>query len=187
MELPADVVDDVRKRLRRAAARAQDPRCLQGPRWAPFGVVAVQAGLLAGFYLAPRRHDWPLPGWLAAVGSAVVVAGAVVLVAAALNLGRSLTALPTPAARATLRTGGLYRFVRHPIYTGLLAVVAGGALTSRSAVRLGLAVALLALLARKARWEEGMLRRRYPGYEEYARRTPRFVPRFGHRPGRSSR
>jgi len=150
-------------------------------RWAAFGVVAVQAGLLVGFYLAPKRHDWPLPGWLATTGSVVVLAGAAVLVAAALNLGRSLTVLPTPAARATLRTGGFYRFVRHPIYTGLLAVVLGGALTSRSAVRLSLAVALLALLTRKARWEEDMLRCRYPEYEEYARRTPRFVPRLGRR------
>jgi protein-S-isoprenylcysteine O-methyltransferase Ste14 len=102
------------------------------------------------------------------VGSAAVIAGAVVLVAAAVNLGRPLTALPTPAARSSLRTGGLYRFLPHPIYTGLLAVVAGGVLTSRSAVRLGLAVALLALLTRKARSEEDMLRRRYPEYEEYA-------------------
>jgi protein-S-isoprenylcysteine O-methyltransferase Ste14 len=146
------------------------------------GVVAVQAGLLLAFFLAPRRHDWAVTGWLAAAGSAAVVAGFGVLVVAAANLGRSLTALPTPTARATLRTGGLYRFVRHPIYSGLLALVFGGAVTSGSVVKLGLAVALLGLLARKAAWEEDMLRRRYADYEQYARRTPRFVPRFRRRP-----
>ena len=141
------------------------------------GVVAVQGVLLVAFFLSPRREDWPLPGWLDAAGSAAVAVGAIVLGLAAVNLGRSLTALPTPAARATLQTGGLYRFVRHPIYTGLLALVFGGVVTSRSVVRLALAAALLALLTRKAMWEEAMLRERYPGYDEYARRTPRFVPR----------
>lgn len=143
-----------------------------------FGLVAVQAILLLAFYLGPHRPDWRVPGWLEAAGSVAVAAGTAVLLVAAVNLGRSLTALPTPATRATLRTGGLYRFVRHPIYTGLLAMVFGGAVTSGSGLRLLLAVALLALLAGKARWEEDMLRRRYPAYEDYARRTPRFLPRL---------
>src|SRR5437868_4227970 len=161
--------------------RLNDPPAKQ--RLAAVAVVAMQGGLLLAFFLAPRRRDWPLPGWLSAAGSTAVAAGAVVLVVAALNLGRSLTALPTPVARGTLRTGGLYRFVRHPIYSGLLALVFGGTVTSRSVVRLALAAALLGLLTAKAAWEEGMLRQRYPGYEEYARRTPRFVPRLTARRG----
>lgn len=148
-----------------------------GDRALAVGVVALQGALLVVFFLAPRRHDWPVPAWLAAASSTVVLAAAGVLLFAALNLGRSLTPLPTPAPRATLRTGGLYRFVRHPIYSAVLALVAGATAESGSVVRLALAGALLALLAGKARWEEDMLRRRYPGYDDYARRTPRFVPR----------
>jgi len=145
---------------------------------AAIGVVAVQGGLLLAFFLAPRRQDWPLPPWLSAAGSIAVGLGAVVIVVAGLSLGRALTALPTPTARGNLRTGGLYRFVRHPIYSGLLALVIGGAITSRSVLRLALAMALLGLLTAKAGWEEAMLRQRYPEYEEYSRRTPRFVPRL---------
>lgn len=145
---------------------------------AAVGIVAVQVLLLVGFFLAPKRNDWPVPDRLATAGSFVVVAGAGVLIVAALSLGRSLTALPTPTARATLRTGGLYRCVRHPIYSGLLAMVLGGAVVSGSVVKLGLAAALLGLLTGKAHWEEDMLRQRYAEYEDYARRTPRFVPRL---------
>lgn len=176
MHLPA------RQRCRRDTHRSQGAAALTAgtgrERFIAVVVVGIQAGLLLGFFLAPRRSDWPLPGWLAAAASAMVFAGWAVLVAAALNLGRSLTALPTPAARGTLQTGGLYRFVRHPIYSGLLALLFGGALGSRSVVKLALAATLLGLLSRKAAWEEDMLRRRYPGYAEYARRTPRFVPRI---------
>lgn len=141
------------------------------------GVVALQAVLLTAFFLAPRRQDWPVPAWLAAVGSGAVLAGGAVLLVASFNLGRSLTPLPTPTANATLRTGGLYGFVRHPLYSGLLALVFGGVVKSASVVKLVLAAALLVLLHRKAAWEEDMLRRRYPGYDDYARRTPRFLPR----------
>jgi protein-S-isoprenylcysteine O-methyltransferase Ste14 len=151
------------------------------PRLLGTAVVALQGAILLAFFLSPRRDDWPVPAGLKLTGSALTIAGAVVLLVAAANLGRSLTALPTPANRATLRTGGLYRFVRHPIYSGLLALVLGGVLTSGSAVRAALAAGLLLLLRRKARWEEDMLRRRYPGYTDYARRTPRFVPRIGPR------
>jgi protein-S-isoprenylcysteine O-methyltransferase Ste14 len=138
--------------------------------------------LLTAFFLAPRRQEWPVPGWLAAAGSAAVLAGGATLLVACLNLGRSLTPLPTPSRTATLRTGGLYGFVRHPIYSGLLTLVFGGAATSASVVKLVLAAALLVLLNRKAAWEEAMLRRRYPGYDDYARRTPRFLPRLRRRP-----
>jgi len=148
-----------------------------GGRSLALGVVALQGVLLLAFFLAPKRDDWPVPGWLAAAGSVAVIAGGATLVVAALNLGRSLTALPTPVPRGALRTGGLYRFVRHPIYSGLLLLLFGSAAGSGSVVRLVLAGVLLALLTRKARWEEDMLRRRYPGYDDYARRTPRFVPR----------
>ena len=150
-----------------------------GSRALAVWVVALQGVLLVAFFVAPRRDDWPRPAWLAAAGSAAVVAGAAIMVVAALNLGRSVTPLPTPVPRGALRTGGLYRFVRHPIYSGLLLLLFGSAAGSASLVRLALAGALLALLTRKARWEEEMLRRRYPGYDDYARRTPRFVPRLG--------
>lgn len=39
-----------------------------------------------------------------------------------------------------------------------------------------LVVGLAVLFMAKARWEEARLRERYPGYADYARRTPRFVP-----------
>lgn len=145
------------------------------------GVVALQAVLLTAFFLAPRRDDWPVPGWLAAAGSAVALAGGAALLVASFNLGRSLTPLPTPTKNAVLRTGGLYGFVRHPLYSALLALVLAGAVTSASVVKLVLAAALLVLLNRKAAWEEDMLRRRYPGYDDYARRTPRFLPRLPRR------
>jgi len=66
--------------------------------------------------------------------------------------------------------------VRHPIYTGLLLMTGSYTLASASVYRLGVFLALLALLTVKARWEEVRLSRRFAGYREYAERTPRFLP-----------
>ncbi|MBK9180403.1 MAG: isoprenylcysteine carboxylmethyltransferase family protein [Acidimicrobiales bacterium] len=132
--------------------------------------------LIVALVLLPGRADWPVPRWLHLVAVVLKLVGAAVLVVGVVHLGRSLTALPTPADSSVLRTGGLYRFVRHPIYGGLLALAVGATLDSASWPKAVLTAALWVLLTVKARWEERMLAARYPAYPAYAARTPRFVP-----------
>lgn len=138
--------------------------------------VAGQGALLVAILVLPAGRAWILPEWMATAARWLQLGGTVVLVLGLVNLGASLTALPTPTPNATLRTGGLYRVVRHPIYTGLLALTIGAALRSGSWAVAGCAAALVVWLSVKARWEEGHLRARYPDYAAYAERTPRFVP-----------
>jgi len=71
---------------------------------------------------------------------------------------------------------GPYRFVRHPIYGGL--VLAGIAV---ALIRASLPVALLTLalavvLDVKRRREEAWLVDRYPGYADYRARTRALIP-----------
>ncbi len=138
--------------------------------------VAGQVVVLVALVLLPGRNDWPTPPWVRTAGQVLVIAGFVLMIAASLRLGRGLTATPVPNARGQLITRGLYRYVRHPIYTGVLLIVAGLTLRSGSVVTLAVAVVTVVFFDRKARWEEARLRERYPGYAEYASHTPRFVP-----------
>lgn len=85
---------------------------------------------------------------------------------------------PEPSQEAVLKTGGLYRYVRHPIYSGVLLLGAGIALTSGSLIAAGAAVLLFIDLSIKARLEERFLRERFENYADYALRTPRFFPRL---------
>ena len=55
----------------------------------------------------------------------VTVAGLAGMGVAGLGLGRGLTATPVPNRSAQLRTGGLYAWVRHPLYTALLVFAVG--------------------------------------------------------------
>lgn len=144
-------------------------------------LVAAQFVLLGILVFVPPGDAWSVPRPLGLAGAGLRVAGLAAIAAGAVNLGRSLSVHPEPAREAELKTGGLYRYVRHPIYTGVLVLGAGIAVTSGSLVAAGAMVLLVVVLAAKARFEERLLRARFPGYEEYARRTPAFLPRPGTR------
>lgn len=131
--------------------------------------VALAAGFVGGW---PDRVE----GVLRAIGTVLAVAGAVVGVWSARVLGSSLTAYPKPSERGALVESGPYRFARHPIYSGGIAFFLGWGLWS-SPLALALSVALAVLWAFKARFEEQLLAERYPGYDDYRRRTPwRLLP-----------
>ena len=113
-----------------------------------------------------------------AIGLALVVVGSAVVVWSARFLGRSLTPNPVPNG-AGLVAAGPYRWVRHPMYTGLVLICLGVAVGS-VALWCYVAVAVLAVFFDvKARVEERHLVDTYPGYAEFAARTGKFVPGVG--------
>ena len=140
--------------------------------------VAGQVALLIALAVLPRAEHWPVPRWLVAVGWALMIAGAVLVVVAARRLGPGLTPTPIPNDSGRLITTGLYRFSRHPIYSGVLAIVAGIVVRSGSLVVAAVGAVTAAFFWFKARWEEDRLRERYPDYDAYAAGTGRFLPRL---------
>lgn len=139
--------------------------------------VAVQAVLLIGLIALPSAEHVPTPGWLRTAMNVVFWTGVALVIVAGVLLGRSLTATPVPTARAQLRTAGPYRFVRHPIYTGVIMIVVAMAVRSGNAFGLLLGAITIGFFHVKASWEERRLSERFADYAEYAARTPRFVPR----------
>jgi protein-S-isoprenylcysteine O-methyltransferase Ste14 len=139
--------------------------------------VIVQFALLSLIVLLPDGRGWPLPTELRRAGQLLAIMGLVILAVAVRELGPGFTALPLPNDKAALRTTGVYRLARHPIYLGLLIGTLGRALDARSWYVLAAVGLLLILLNSKARWEEVRLTARFPDYPDYARRTGRFAPR----------
>ena len=139
-------------------------------------LVAGQFVLIGILVLLPDRRDWPVTAALAVACTVATFVGLAVMVIGAMGLGRGLTATPLPNAHAQLRTGGLYRYARHPIYSGLLLTMTSITVASGSFFRLLTLGVLVLLITLKARWEEQRLTQRFEGYASYAARTPRFVP-----------
>jgi protein-S-isoprenylcysteine O-methyltransferase Ste14 len=92
------------------------------------------------------------------------------------HLGRNWSAHVVVKEDHALVRSGPYRYVRHPIYTGLLLAFLGMALTvGEWRALVGLAFLLLSFML-KSREEESRMRETFPEYQEYQRRTAALVP-----------
>jgi protein-S-isoprenylcysteine O-methyltransferase Ste14 len=137
--------------------------------------------ILLGLLILYPRSEVSYGSYAILVTSVTVVlilAGVVILGLSFLALGKSLTAHPIPAKQGELVTDGLYKFARHPIYTGVLALGAGMTLAGGLFPHILFFVALVILLNYKASFEEQLLRARYEGYASYAVKTGRFLPKL---------
>jgi len=116
--------------------------------------------------------------WIRVVGLVVLIAATAGTVWARIALGDMWSAAAITKERHALRTSGPYAVTRHPIYTGILAMVAGTALTQSLGRWIAVLAAVALVLLLKIRTEERLLSREFP--EEYARyrgQVPRLIPR----------
>lgn len=144
--------------------------------------LVVAPGVAAG--LMP----WALTGWeaeatwlpLQAAGIVLVVAGVGVLLHAFARFALEGIGTPAPVAPTQhLVVGGLYRFVRNPMYLAVCATIAGQALILGRPALLAYAAAFGAVVATFVRaYEEPTLTARYGRrYEDYRRAVPGWWPR----------
>jgi protein-S-isoprenylcysteine O-methyltransferase Ste14 len=143
-----------------------------------WALVGAQFGLLAALVVVPPGDLWQRGAMSLTVSGVLVGVGVVVVLFAGLRLGSSLTPLPIPKDDGELTTGGLYRFVRHPIYSGVLLSALGLVVFGASLTHLLGWFLLFVVLSVKASGEEKMLAQKYPTYENYAKSTGRFVPKL---------
>ncbi len=141
--------------------------------------MGLQFILLIALFVIPRNEQvLQNAAWLETLGLVFLIPGVFILALSSLGLGSALTASPIPKENSTLVKSGMYGYVRHPIYTGLLilglAPTLHGGVFPQFLVWLG----LLLLLNYKARFEEKLLLRKYPEYVEYVSKTGRFIPRL---------
>jgi protein-S-isoprenylcysteine O-methyltransferase Ste14 len=111
------------------------------------------------------------------IGTCLLVVGLLIAVWARVILGRNWSNVVTVKVDHELIQTGPYRWVRHPIYTGLLLALAGSALAQN--LRIDLAVLPLAFLGFwiKLRREEDWMHQQFGvAYEAYCARTSRLVP-----------
>ena len=147
-----------------------------------FLFLLLAPGVVAG--LVP----WWLTGWevesprplLQVVGAILVVAGAGVLLHAFARFVVEGIGTPAPVAPTEhLVVGGLYRYVRNPMYLAVLAVIVGQALVLGQLELLAYAAIIAAAFVAFVHWyEEPTLQRRYGDeYEAYCATVPGWIPR----------
>ncbi len=145
----------------------------------PFRVIAVAAIIVVS--RLDRGHDLVGHNLVVhnlvegVIGVLLVMAGLGLAVWARLYLGRNWGMPMSQKKEPELVTSGPYRFVRHPIYTGILLGLVGSALTVSLG---GLVVAVVAGLYFyfAARVEEKNLAASMPAYGEYRAHTKMIIP-----------
>jgi protein-S-isoprenylcysteine O-methyltransferase Ste14 len=147
--------------------------------------LALAPGIVAG--LIP----WWLTGWetgdplpyllpLRVLGACMVLAGAAVLLHAFARFITEGLGTPAPAAPTErLVVGGLYRYVRNPMYLAVTTVIVGQALLLNRPLLLLYAAAISLLNAGFVRcYEEPTLSRQFGAdYAAYRRAVPAWLPR----------
>ncbi len=105
-----------------------------------------------------------------AIGTPFVVAGLLLRGAASGNLRKN----------EQLAITGPYAYTRNPLYLGSLVIAGGFAIASRSPWIALIMVSMFVILYLPViRAEESHLAQNFPDFADYARRVPRFIPRFG--------
>ena len=140
-------------------------------------MLTLQAIFLSIIFLIPNQEN---PSQTMRNTSLVIFDIGIVLLAVAIyNLRKSLAISPIPVKKGELQAGGLYRFVRHPMYVAVIVLSAGSVLAGEvSWVRYSALIGLLILLDRKAYFEESLLRKKYPSYAKYQKKTGKFFPKL---------
>ena len=157
---------------------------------------AAAASSALFFVLAPGvvagLIPWWLSGWrvrdplaysapLRIVGVILIAAGVAALTSAFVRFVVEGSGTPAPVAPTQrLVVGGLYRYVRNPMYLAIASVIVGQAFVLGQPILLAYAAALLLVQAAFVRWyEEPTLRRRYgEQYDAYRRAVPGWWPRL---------
>jgi protein-S-isoprenylcysteine O-methyltransferase len=114
-----------------------------------------------------------LQGWIAAL---LTVLGIAFAIWARIHLGKNWSSSPAVKEGHELVTSGPYRYVRHPIYTGLLVAAFGTALTG-TYFGLDVFFVYLILIFSRLNKEEKIMLELFPGqYPAYQTRTKRLIP-----------
>ena len=137
--------------------------------------------VVAGVVERVPGHVWrPLAvhaDWIRLLGLGLLISSTVFTLWARAALGTMWTGDPSIKVGHQLRTRGPYAVVRHPIYTGMLGMLAGAVLLGgggRWIVFLAINVVILEV---KIVFEERLLMSAFPGeYSQYRSRVPRLIP-----------
>ena len=126
--------------------------------------------------LGGRGPGDPLAPVPALLGLTAILGGGLAAAWGVWDLRDSLSPFPHPVSGAPLIESGAYRFIRHPIYSGLVLGAIGWGVATSSILALAAAGVLFLLFAGKSRREEAWLAAVHPAYGAYQRRTKRLIP-----------
>lgn len=135
--------------------------------------VAITIGFTAGFFLSKSPGEF-----LSGFGIGFIIVGLIIRWLSILQLGKSFTVDVAITDSSQLITDGMYERIRHPSYSGLLAVVLGFAITMGSILSFFVfTIPVISAIIYRISIEEELLRREFGDeYNNYIKKTRKIIP-----------
>lgn len=143
-----------------------------GGLWVIGQIMLMTLAALSGVLFPGKRESHAMT----IAGGLLMGAGGVVAIAGVAALKEKLTPFPAPKSQSDLVQTGVYRFVRHPLYSSIIVTSFGWAVFRESWPVLAVSFVMIWFFSAKVRIEERWLRESFPEYSAYEQRVARFVP-----------
>ena len=102
---------------------------------------------------------------------AFIICGSIIIIIAMIKLGRNISPLPRPRENSNLNTTGIYGYIRHPMYFGLILISVGNSIFNYSIYKIILTILLMITLTLKIKLEEKYLLDKFPNYSNYKKKV----------------
>ena len=129
--------------------------------------------IIQGPGFPPERFSGKVCHW---VGGAIIAASFLTLIWGVISLKKALTPYPYPLTETGLVREGIYAFIRHPLYFGLILGGIGIAVWRMNILAIGFSFLLGIFLNAKANREENWLIQKFPEYDDYRKTTKKIIP-----------
>jgi len=142
-------------------------------------IYVISQFILLGLYLLNLNiFEFKITIVIRYISLLILILGIFIFGLALIQLNKNLSPFPTPKNDSNLIESGLYKYIRHPIYTGILLIVFGYGVYSQSEFKLIISLLLLILFYFKSSYEEQQLNKKFEKYIEFKRKTGRFFPKW---------
>jgi protein-S-isoprenylcysteine O-methyltransferase len=138
-------------------------------------VLVLQPVLLPGLSFT-TTEPWGL--WIQILGVAVIIASLALHFWARVHLQQYYAERVEVQPEHEVINTGPYALMLHPVITSFFGIATGLFLINPSIVTIAALLYTIWDFSRAARQEEELLSQTLPGYAEYARQTPRYLPRL---------
>ena len=116
-----------------------------------------------------------LPDFLLGI---LVAVGTALCLTAVIQLNTNLSPFPSPKPNLKLIKTGIFKYIRHPIYTGLFVGLLAYGLYTHSSSKILISLFLLFWFYLKSEYEEKLLTQKFSDYKKYKTLTGKFFPKL---------
>lgn len=142
--------------------------------------IVITSSLITGIWFGEASTIGRIPNahWMRSAGLVVMIGGLLLRWSAVSSLGKAFSSNVAIRDSQRVRTTGLYRWMRHPSYTGLILLFFAFGIHSRNWIAfLIITLPTTAMLLYRIHVEEAALREHFGSeYIEYSEKTRRLIP-----------